>query len=324
MRFWKPMNRDKTLKLILTAACLAGGFGETTGQETAEPEMLEVHYTKPTNSTAHTMHVMQVEKDVEVLRFENLTNLTLLEGLTKLHTLEVDLLFFEGERKRLKLPKDLAKDAEWTFRLVISRLTSSSVLSLAAHKDMGRFLLFLPSGRRGGDGAVPTRIPAAKELIRNRLLTDDGVFRIDQADHHYLGVGVIEVYGFPPKMKITIRRNGIDVRCCEYEGILQSAPTINGPWKDVQPVRVHTLRVRRNFLRSSSPAEFFRVKPEAHFRRRRLISRSNVPFDPSAWLAGRWQRFCGKCCPAQTSQSQTSICPACISAHSRSFSFCRR
>lgn len=33
-----------------------------------------------------------------------------------------------------------------------------------------------------------------------------------------------------------VLRNGIDVRCCEYEGTLQSSPTVNGPWKNVQPV----------------------------------------------------------------------------------------
>ena len=265
MRFGKTMNRDKTLGLILTAACLAGGEMETTGQETPEPETLEVHYTKPTNGTAHTMHVMRVEKDVEVLRFNSISSLTLPEGLTKLHTLEVDMFFFEGERKRLKLPKDLAEDAEWTFRLLISRSTSSSVLSLAVHKDMGRFLLFLPSGRRGGDGAVPTRIPLAEKLIKNRIPDDDGVFRIDQTDHHYLGVGVIEVYGFnKPKITMKVWRNGIDVRCCEYEGTLQSAPTINGPWKDVQPVPPVQVNRRTRALRGrlfSSPAQFFRVKP---------------------------------------------------------------
>ena len=240
----------------MAVACFAGGLGKTTAQETPETETIEVHYTD-INGTSH---IMRVEKDVEILRFENLTNLTLPEGLTKVHTLEVDLFFFEGERKRLKLPKDLAKDAEWTFRSVTDGLTSSSILSLAVHKDMGRFLLFLPSGRRGGAG-TPTRIPAAKELMRNRIPDGDGVFRIDQTDHHYLGVGVIEVYGFnKPKITMKVWRNGIDVRCCEYEGILQSSSTINGPWKDVQPVRVHTLRVRRDF-RSSLPAEFFRVKP---------------------------------------------------------------
>ena len=206
----------------MAVACFAGGLGKTTAQETPEPETIEVHYTD-INGTSH---IMRVEKDVEVLRFENLTNLTLPEGLTKVHTLEVDLLFFEGERKRLKLPKDLAKDAEWTFRLVISRLTSSSVLSLAVHKDMRHFLLFLPSGRRGDAGA-PTRIPSAEKLIKNRIPDNDGVFRIDQSDHHYLGVGVIEVYEFTPKPKITIRGNGIDIRWSE--GILQSSSTINGP-----------------------------------------------------------------------------------------------
>ena len=38
----------------------------------------------------------------------------------------------------------------------------------------------------------------------------------------------------------------------------QSAPTINGPWKDIT-----FDDTRRLFLRSSSPAEFFRVKPMA-------------------------------------------------------------
>ena len=252
--------------ILLAGACLCGGLWETTGQETQEPETLEIHYTKPTSGTVHTMHVMQVEKDVEVLRFNDTSSITLPEGLTKLHTLEVDLFFFEGERKRLKLPKDLAKDAEWTFRLVISGLTSSSVLSLAVHKDMGRFLLFLPSGRRGGAAAVPTRIPLAEKLIKNRIPDDDGVFRIDQTDHHYLGVGVIEVYGFnKPKITMKVWRNGIDVRCCEYEGILQSAPTINGPWKDVQPVPPVQVSRRTGELRRrlfSSPAQFFRLKPD--------------------------------------------------------------
>ena len=241
------MKNCKTT-IALAAACFPGGCGKTMAQET-----LEVQYTD-INGTSH---IMRVEKDVEVLRFDRIISLTLPEGLAKLHTLEVDLFFFEGERKRLKLPKDLAKDAEWTFRLVTNGLTSSSVFSLAVHKDMGRFLLLRNVGRRGAE-VVPTRIPEAKELMRNRLPDNDGVFRIDQTDHHYLGVEVIDVYGFPPKIKITIGRNGIDIRW--YEGILQSPPTINGPWKDVEPIRVHTPRVRRDF-RSFLPAEFFRVKP---------------------------------------------------------------
>ena len=261
MKSLKPMNRNKTIGLLLAAACFAGGLEEITAQET-----LEVHYTKPTNRTVHTMHVMQVEKDVEVLRFNDTSSLTLPEGLTKLHTLEVDLSFFEGERKRLKLPKDLAKDAEWTFRLVTNGLTSSSVLSLAVHKDMGHFLLFLPSGRRGGAVAVPTRIPLAEKLIKNRIPDNDGVFRIGQTDHHYLGVGVMEVYGFnKPKITMKVWRNGIDVHCCEYEGILQSAPTINGPWKDVYPVPPVQVSRRTRELRRrlfSSPAQFFRLKPD--------------------------------------------------------------
>ena len=245
MKIWKTI-------IALTAACLAGGLWETTAQETPEPETLEVHYT----DLGGTFHTLQVEKDVEVLRFnrfDSIRSLTLPEGLTKLHTLDIATVIFQ--LTSLKLPKDLGKEAEWTFRLMFG---GETIPLLAVHKDMGRFLLFLPSGRRGGAGA-PTRIPAAKELMRNRIPDVDGVFRIDQTDHHYLDVGVIEVYEFTPKPKITIRGNGIDIRW--PEGILQSSPTINGPWKDVQLVRVHTLRVRRSFRSSSLPAEFFRVKP---------------------------------------------------------------
>ena len=121
MKFWKTI-------IALAAACLAGGFWETTAQET-----LEVHYT----DSGGTFHTLQVEKDIEVLRFDSrTTSLTLPEGLTKLHTLEVDRFFFEGERKRLKLPKDLGKEAEWTFRLMFG---GETIPLLAVHKDMGRF-----------------------------------------------------------------------------------------------------------------------------------------------------------------------------------------
>ena len=245
MKFWKTI-------IALAAACLAGGLWETTAQETPEPETLEVHYT----DSGGTFHTLQVEKDVEVLRFDSrTTSLTLPEGLTKLHTLEIGTVLGGGFRlASLKLPKDLGKEAEWTFRLMFG---GETIPLLAVHKDMGRFLLLYNVGRRGA-GVVPTRIPSAEKLIKNRIPDDDGVFRIDQSDHHYLGVEVIEVYEFTPKPKITIRGNGIEIRW--PEGILQSSPTINGPWKDAQPVRVHTLRVRRSF-RSPLPVEFFRVKP---------------------------------------------------------------
>ena len=245
MKIWKTI-------IALTAACFAGGLWETTAQETPEPETLEVHYT----DSGGTFHTLQGEKDIEVLRFnrfDSIRSLTLPEGLTKLHTLDIATVIFQ--LTSLKLPKDLGKEAEWTFRLLIG---GETIPLLAVHKDMGRFLLLRNVGRRGA-GVVPTRIPAAKELIRNRLPNEYGVFRIDQSDHHYLGVEVIEVYGFPPKIKITIGRYGIDIRW--PEGILQSSSTVNGPWKDVQLVRVHTLRVRRSFRSSSLPAEFFRVKP---------------------------------------------------------------
>ncbi len=107
----------------------------------------------------------------------------------------------------------------------------------------------------GGLGKTTGQETPTLETLEVHYTDSGGTFHTLQVEKD------IEVYGFnKPKITMKVWRNGIDVRCCDYEGILQSAPTINGPWKDVQPVRVHTPRVRRDF-RSSLPAEFFRVKP---------------------------------------------------------------
>ena len=42
MKIERPMNRKKTMELLLTFACLAGGLEETTSQEMPKPETLEV------------------------------------------------------------------------------------------------------------------------------------------------------------------------------------------------------------------------------------------------------------------------------------------
>ena len=63
----------------------------------------------------------------------------------------------------------------------------------------------------------------------------------------------IEYYRTQP---LSMRRLKDGIEIVWNEGTLQSAPTINGPWKDV----ASSGTVRRLF-RSSLPAEFFRLKP---------------------------------------------------------------
>ena len=92
MKFWKPI-------IAMAAACFAGGLEETTAQvvtirdpktggfvNVEKTEPLEIHYTDSSGTT----YTLQVEKNVEVLEFVDLTSLTLPKGLTKLHTLEID------------------------------------------------------------------------------------------------------------------------------------------------------------------------------------------------------------------------------------------
>ncbi len=117
---------------MLAAACFTGGFWETTAQETPETETLEVRYTQ-----SGTSYTNQVAKDVKVLRFDfRITSLNLPDGLTKLHSLEIDI--HDGSAfalQSLKLPKDIGKDADWPFRVVLGR----EISSLSVHKDMGPF-----------------------------------------------------------------------------------------------------------------------------------------------------------------------------------------
>ena len=243
------LNMKRIIALMLAIACFAGGFWETTAQETPETETLEIQYTD-SNGNSRTL---QVEKDVKVLRFRNLKSLTLPDGLTKLHSLEIDI--HDGSAfvlQSLKLPKDIGKDADWPFRVVLGR----EISSLSVHKDMGPFLLIYRK-RFGGEGSfsLPTRIPSAKELIKDRTPESDGVFRIE-AGNSLLGASVIEVHGVPPRIWLNRQEGGVEI--VWEAGPLQSAPTINGPWKDIT-----FDDTRRLFLRSSSPAEFFRVKPMA-------------------------------------------------------------
>ena len=245
MKFWQTI-------IAVAAACFAGGFWETTAQETPEPETLEIQYTLYGNS-----YTNQVAKDVGTLLFNhNITVLHLPEGLTKLHALSI----FEPsdssgnlDLTRLILPKDVGKDADWPLRVVIARLSDD--FTLQVHKDMGQFSLVMSLNR--SEHYLPVRIPSAKNLIRNREPDDDGVFRIsmssnpiDEGSRRF----TIEVHGVEPQIWLNRQEGGVEI--VWDRGQLQSAPSIDGPWTDIT-----FDDTRRLFLRSSSPAEFFRVKP---------------------------------------------------------------
>ena len=102
------------------------------------------------------------------------------------------------------------------------------------------------------------RIPSAKDLIRNREPDDDGVFRIPMRMNSNPTPSqffTIEVHGVEPQIWLNCQEGGVEI--VWDRGQLQSAPSINGPWTDIT-----FDDTRRLFIRSSSPAEFFRVKPE--------------------------------------------------------------
>lgn len=140
------------------------------------------------------------------------------------------------------------------------------------HYEMKEFNLSLSSTIEN------LRFPSARELIRNRIPDSDGVFRIRSSspasDILWGGVEVdidgvyritydnaadypllIEVYGVEPQIWLTRQEGGVEILW--NIGMLQSAPSIDGPWTDIT-----FDNTRRLFIRSSSPAEFFRVKPQ--------------------------------------------------------------
>ena len=249
------VKMKRTLGLLLAAACFCGGFGKTTAQET-----LKIRYTEDDGSS----HIRQVAKDVDTLVFRDTIALHLPEGLTKLYSLVI--LGRTGKYNislsqplplsRLRLPKDIGKDAEVPLRVTVVAVLPND-FTLQVHKDRVQFSLRVEAGNSWQKlKSYRVEIPSAKDLIRNRVPDDDGVFRIPYVDSTTGSREfTIEVHGLESKIWVERREGGVDIAW--NRGRLQSAPSIDGPWTDIT-----FDNTRRLSIRSSSPAEFFRVKPQ--------------------------------------------------------------
>ena len=221
MKIWKTI-------IALASACFAGGFWETTAQET-----LTIEYTL--EGVEGVRHELQVDADEEILEFENipLTSLTLPEGLTRLRELKVNFFGFSpwGSMTNLTLPeglKSLEKLELWNCGLTNLTLPKGLVrmrylviteardipplTSLKLPEDFGKnatlqIHLFLEHSterlsvhknmkefrlRRYGPNFENFDFPPARELIRNREPDSDGVFRI-QSRHSLISGGKIAV-----------------------------------------------------------------------------------------------------------------------------------
>ena len=107
-------------------------------------------------------------------------------------------------------------------------------------------------------------IPAAKELIKNESPDSDGFFKIDLETYSEHGISsvsgsvLIEVYGAPPTIRL-IRMEDGSLEIVWEDSLLQTSPTIDGPWEDVA-FGGGTLRwnIRPS---DSEPSKFFRLKP---------------------------------------------------------------
>lgn len=168
--------------------------------------------------------------------------------------INLDLLnLAQNNLGRLELPKDLAKNIVRapTFMLVVEAARSIEppngygLRQLAVHYEMERFRL------KDVVSEKILSIPAAKDWIKNKSPDSDGVFRFKVSPPIF---DEFEVYGKP---FITIRRGEDSAEIVWKNGRLQSAPTVNGPWKSIATKREGTLR---SFFGFSSP-KFFRLKP---------------------------------------------------------------
>ena len=275
MKFWKTI-------IALAAFAFAG--------TQAKAETLTVQYTEEDRSS----HTRLVEEDVEFLDFEgsSLTSLTLPEGLTSLETLKLS----GNQLTRLVLPEGLSRlkrlllGAEGSSSRVSVGFRYSpdgEPSHVCLDWDSKPGIKYQLQGRRfetdTWDGikeviAVSTQtedcspsiwgIYQAIRVVEFQEMTHLQVpWRMNTYDWEIIFAGRwkpfeeippsapfrIEYYRSRP---LSMRRLEDGIEIVWDEGTLQSAPNIDGPWKDVASRGT----VRRLF-RSSPPTEFFRLKP---------------------------------------------------------------
>lgn len=203
-----------------------------------------------------------------------LTSLSLPKGLVNLRILNIGT----NPLTSLKLPEDLAKNADEKFYFppLIGdgngfyipggfQLSSSPNLErLSVHYEMREFSI---SQRLENENAnrryAHATIPAAKELIKNESPDSDGFFKVDLETHSEYSSSVsgsvlIDVYGAPPTIKM-IRREDGRLEIVWEDSLLQTSPTIDGPWEDIA-FGGGTLRWTI-WPSDSEPSKFFRLKP---------------------------------------------------------------
>lgn len=205
----------------------------------------------------------------ELSLMENrLTSLVLPEGLTQLKFLDIsgnqltNITFPDEGLANLEI-LDLSEN-QLTNIILSAGMRSLKWIEI---RDLQLTNLTMPVGLASLENIYLHKTPLGRLLVPYRMNTDDLTIHwydgtppstvSRRVAHIHFSTDVpfrIEYYRTPQLLSMRWLEDGIEI--VWDEGTLQSAPTINGPWKDV----AFDGTVRRLF-RSSLPSEFFRVKP---------------------------------------------------------------
>ena len=223
---------------------------------------------------------LSLPEDLSSLAFLSLSgnqlpSLSLPKGLVNLRILNIAT----NPLTSLKLPENLAKNTDEEFYLPpligdgngfpipggFQINCSPNLERLSVHYEMREFsILQRLENENANRRYASATIPAAKELIKNESPDSDGFFKVDVKTYSEHGISavsgsvLVEVYGAPPTIKM-IRMEDGRLEIVWEDSLLQTSPTIDGPWKDVA-FGGGTLRwnIRPS---DSEPSKFFRLKP---------------------------------------------------------------
>lgn len=197
-----------------------------------------------------------------------LTSLVLPEGLTQLKFLDIS----GNQLTNITFPDKGLANLEILY-LSENQLTNIILpagmrsLKWLGIRDLQLTNLTMPVGLSSLENIDLHKTPLSRLLVPYRMNTDDLTIHWYAGNRNpphtvsrlfaHISTDApfrIEYYRTPQLLSMRRLKDGIEI--VWDEGTLQSAPTVNGPWKDVASGGT----VRRLF-RSSLPAEFFRVKP---------------------------------------------------------------